>query len=88
VDNKPKVFVLEVVTPDRMVFKGGADSLVVDAVKGSMGVLPEHAPLLAALKKGRIKFRHEGRDYSFASSEGFIQVMPDRVRVLVETAKE
>jgi len=88
VESKENVFRLEVVTPNKIIFKGDAKSLVVSSVKGSMGVLPKHAPLLAVLKPGNISFVCSEESYAYTSSEGFIEVMPDRVRILVESVKE
>ena len=51
-----------------------------------MGVLPHHAPLLATLGVGELRIRKGGEEESFAIVGGFVQVRPDKVVVMAETA--
>ena len=47
---------LEIVSPNGILFKGETQSVSLPGMGGSFDVLPHHAPLIAALKKGTIKF--------------------------------
>ena len=77
---------LEIVTPERQVYSDTVDSVQVPGSEGELGVLPHHAPLVSTLGVGELRFRKDGTEESFAIVGGFIQVRPDRVVVLAETA--
>ena len=77
---------LEIVTPERQVFSEEVDSVVCPGVEGELGVLPNHAPLLTTLGVGELRIRRGGEEEFFAIAGGFLQVRPDRVVVMAETA--
>ena len=77
---------LEIVTPERQVFSDTVDSVQVPGSEGELGVLPHHAPLVSTLGVGELRFRKDGAEESFAIVGGFLQVRPDKVVVLAETA--
>jgi F-type H+-transporting ATPase subunit epsilon len=77
---------LEIVTPERRAFAEDVDSVVVPGSDGELGILPGHAPLLATLGTGELRVRTGGTEESFAIIGGFVQVRPDRVVVMAETA--
>ena len=77
---------LEIVTPERRVYSDIVDSVQVPGSEGELGVLPHHAPLVSTLGVGELRFRKDGAEESFAIVGGFLQVRPDRVVVLAETA--
>ena len=83
-----KTYQLEIVTPKEIVFKGEVESLVVNAYKGSMGVLPNHAPLLALLKPGKIDFKFGGEDHIYTTADGFLEILSGKVRVITEKAEK
>jgi ATP synthase F1 epsilon subunit len=77
---------LEIVTPERQVYSDEVDSVQVPGSEGELGVLPHHAPLVSTLGVGELRFRKGGVEESFAIVGGFLQVRPDKVVVLAETA--
>ena len=77
---------LEIVTPERQVYSDTVDSVQVPGSEGELGVLPHHAPLVSTLGVGELRFRKDGNEESFAIVGGFLQVRPDRVVVMAETA--
>ena len=77
---------LEIVTPERLAFSDTVDSVVVPGVEGELGILPHHAPLLSTLGFGELRIRKGGTEESFAIVGGFVQVRPDKVVVMAETA--
>jgi F-type H+-transporting ATPase subunit epsilon len=78
---------LEIVTPEKQIFSGDVDSVVVPANTGYLGILPGHAPLLAELGIGEISYKAgEQAEYIFCSW-GFLEVLPDRVVLLAQTAE-
>ena len=77
----------EVVSQDRMVWEGDADMVVVPGVAGEMGILPNHAPLLSTLKFGILKVRYKGEEEIFTVAGGVIEVQPDLITVLADSAE-
>ncbi|HUV29364.1 MAG TPA: ATP synthase F1 subunit epsilon [Anaerolineales bacterium] len=77
----------EIVSQDRMVWEGLADIVVVPGVAGEMGILPNHAPLLSTLKFGILKVRIKGSEEVFAIAGGVIEVQPDLITVLADSAE-
>jgi F-type H+-transporting ATPase subunit epsilon len=77
---------LEIVTPERQVFSDQVDSVVCPGIEGELGVLPHHAPLLTTLGFGELRIRRGGEEEFFAIAGGFLQVRPDKVVVMAETA--
>ena len=77
---------LEIVTPERLAYSDEVDSVVLPGSEGEMGVLPHHAPLVSTLGVGELRIRKGGTEESFAIVGGFVQVRPDRVVVMAETA--
>jgi F-type H+-transporting ATPase subunit epsilon len=78
---------LEVVTPEKQIFSGEVDSVTVPCNTGYMGILPGHAPFLGELGIGEISYSMEGRTDILFCSWGFIEVLPDRVVILAQTAE-
>jgi F-type H+-transporting ATPase subunit epsilon len=78
---------LEIVTPEKHLFSGAVDSVAVPANTGYLGILPGHAPLLAELGIGEISFKIGGKSEYLFCSWGFLEVLPDRVVLLAQTAE-
>ena len=78
---------LTVVTPEKAVVHEQVDELEIPGAEGYFGVLPGHAPLFSELKVGELGYR-KGNTWSFLSvAWGFVEVLPNQVRVLAETAE-
>ena len=77
---------LEIVTPERLVFDETVDGVTLPGSEGELGVLPHHAPLVSNLGAGELRLRKGGQEESFAIVGGFLQVLPDKVVVMAETA--
>ncbi|MGB8909293.1 MAG: ATP synthase F1 subunit epsilon [Candidatus Cybelea sp.] len=81
---------LKLVTPTQIVFEGDAELVIVVTTEGEEGILPRHAPFLAALRPGVLRANvlagGTATRLELATSEGFMQALPDRVTVLVDEA--
>src|SRR5436305_15198765 len=77
---------LEIVTPERLAYSGEVDSVQVPGSEGELGILPHHAPLVSMLGIGELRIRTGGSEELFAIAGGFVQVRPDKVVVMAETA--
>ena len=78
---------LEIVTAERLVYSGDVDLVSAPGVMGTLGVLPKHTPLLTALEAGELRFTKGGEEEIFAVSGGFLEVQPNKVIVLADTAE-
>ena len=76
-----------VVTQDRLLFDGNVDIVVAPGSEGEMGILPNHAPLLAQLAYGILRLRHGGEEQAFAIAGGVLEVRPDGVTVLADVGE-
>ncbi len=78
----------EVVTAERIVFQDDVDMVIAPGTEGELGILPKHAPLLTSLTFGELILRREGQPDEFlAIGGGFMEVLPDRVSVLADSAE-
>ena len=77
---------LEIVTPERLAYSDTVDAVNLPGIEGELGVLPHHAPLVSMLGVGELRIRKGTAEESFAIVGGFLQVRPDRVVVMAETA--
>ena len=77
---------LEIVTPERLAYSDEVDSVQVPGSEGELGILPNHAPLVSMLGIGELRIRKGGTEELFAIAGGFVQVRPDKVVVMAETA--
>ena len=78
---------LDIVTAEREVYAGDVDVVIAPGVEGQLGILPHHAPLMTTLQAGELRVRKGGEEVSMAISGGFIEVRPDKVVVLADTAE-
>jgi F-type H+-transporting ATPase subunit epsilon len=77
---------LEIVTPERLAYADDVDAVNVPGIEGELGVLPHHAPLLTTLGLGELRIRKGGVEEGFAIAGGFLQVRPNKIVVMAETA--
>jgi F-type H+-transporting ATPase subunit epsilon len=80
-------FALTVATPERMLVDERASEATIPALKGYIGVLPGHAPLLSELSSGALTWQSEGHTKTLVVMGGFVEVLGDRVRVLADAAR-
>ena len=78
----------DIATQEKMVFSGQVDSVNVPGTEGRMGILPHHSPLLTALDFGEVMVRVDGREEFFAIGGGFVEVQPDHVTILADSAEQ
>jgi F-type H+-transporting ATPase subunit epsilon len=81
-------FYLSIVTPEKVFFEADAQSITIPGSEGYLGVLPNHAPLITALKPGKIEFRDtEDKVHTLAVSGGFLEVSRNKVNLLVDAVE-
>ncbi len=79
---------LEILTPEKKLFSGEVYGVQMPGISGSFEVLDKHAPLVSALKAGRVKvLRDKQNHHAFYDIQGgFVEVLHNKVTVLVEGA--
>ena len=81
-------FQLEIVTPEKVVVRDTAEEMQIPGKSGYLGILPGHAPLISELAVGEITYRRGGDLHRLAVAWGFVEVLPDKVTILAETAEK
>ena len=81
-----KVFQINILMPEKEIFAGEISSLVVPAALGYLGVLANHAPLIANLVPGKITYRdNQGKEVIVKNSgKGFIEVAKNKATILLD----
>ena len=82
-----KKIALEMTTPEKVALQGEADFIVLPALEGEMGVLPDHAAFLVQLKPGEVRVTQGGQVSRFAVSGGFAEIRDNKVSLFAETAE-
>jgi F-type H+-transporting ATPase subunit epsilon len=78
---------VDIVSAEGEIFAGPAAMVFLPASEGDIGVAPRHAPLLTLLKAGEVRVQTpEGEELSFFVGGGVLEVQPQRVTVLADTA--
>ncbi|HEY8967812.1 MAG TPA: ATP synthase F1 subunit epsilon [Puia sp.] len=79
---------LEILTPEKKLFSGDVYGVQLPGVSGLFEVLEQHAPLVSALKSGRVKVLKDNKSHLayFTIQSGFVEVIHNKVTVLVEGA--
>ncbi len=78
---------LDIVTAERAVYSDDVDIVIAPGVLGQLGILPHHTPLMTMLEPGELIARKGSDEFSLVVSGGFLEVRPDRVIVLADTAE-
>ena len=79
---------VDVVSAEEQIFSGDAEFVVLPGVMGELGIYPRHTPLFTQIKPGavRMKLPNQEREELVFVQGGFLEVQPNRVTVLADTA--
>ena len=75
-----------IITPERSIFDGEADLVIVRIADGDLGVMRDHAPTVSTVEMGDVRVRRGEETTAYATSDGFFKVSENLVQVLVEEA--
>ena len=79
---------VHIVSAEKEIFNGEVNAVFASAEMGEVGIFPQHAPFLSSLKPGEVRICVEGQpDEHFFVSGGIIEVQPDVVTILSDTAE-
>ena len=79
---------IEILTPEKKLFAGDVYGVQLPGVSGSFEVLEKHAPMVSALRAGSVKILldRNGKNSAYNITGGFIEVIDNKVTLLVEGA--
>ena len=80
-------FDLEIITPDRVFWKGKAFMLELNTSKGQVGIYKRHIPMTMILEPGIVTIHLDGENKEAAVHAGFIEVLPEKITVMAEIAE-
>jgi F-type H+-transporting ATPase subunit epsilon len=75
---------LEIISPDKKLFEGEIKSVSLPGSDGSLGILNNHAPMISALKAGKVKITDNAGTQTFTIKGGVVEVLKNKVIVLAE----
>ena len=84
----PGKFLLEVVTPEKLLLSQQVDEVIAPGSEGEFGVLPGHCHFLSTLKIGELRYRVDQETHSMAVLWGFAEVTPTKVTIMAEIAEK
>ena len=73
---------LDIITPDRTIFSGEVDSVILPGSDGSFQLLNNHAPIVASLKAGEIRIQTKEGEQKFEIKTGILECADNKVVVL------
>ncbi|HSF45791.1 MAG TPA: ATP synthase F1 subunit epsilon [Chitinophagaceae bacterium] len=82
---------LEILTPEKKLFSGNVYGIQLPGISGSFEILEKHAPMVSALGAGNVKVLNDktgNNNTNYKINGGFMEVINNRVVVLVEGAKQ
>lgn len=79
-----KAIALEILTPDKLIYRGSVAQAVMPGVKSPFVILYNHAPLISVLQKGRLLWRNDEGEHSIEISGGFVEVNNNVITACVE----
>ena len=80
---------LEILSPEKKIFSGEVYGVQLPGISGSFEVLDKHAPMVSALKAGKLKvLRDKHATDSYQIQGGFVEILNNKATVLIEGAQE
>jgi len=77
----------QITTPERVVYSEEVEQITIPTKDGEITVLPGHLPLVSSLMPGELRAVKDGQESSMAVAGGFVEVMPDQVVILADSAE-
>ncbi len=75
-----------VIAPERIIYDGEADMVVLRLADGDAGIMVDHIPMVSTVEYRAIRINQDDERYVFATSDGFFKVSDNLIQILVEEA--
>ncbi|BBF42628.1 ATP synthase epsilon chain [Lachnospiraceae bacterium KM106-2] len=82
-----KTFQLSIVASDHPFYKGDCEALIFPGIDGEHGVLANHEAMVTCLMAGEMRYKVNDEWFYAACSDGFVEIMPDKVIILADTVE-
>jgi F-type H+-transporting ATPase subunit epsilon len=82
-----RFFELEIITPDRIFWKGEASMLEFNTTEGEVGIYKRHIPMTMILQPGVMTLHLDGENKEAAVHAGFVEILPEKITVMAEVAE-
>lgn len=75
---------VDIISPDKLIYEGEADSIKLPGKDGSFGILNKHAPIIASLRAGTVVLKNNDNEQSFEVNGGVVEVVKNKVIILAD----
>lgn len=75
---------LDIISPEKLLYRGDAESVTLPGLQGSFTILENHAPIISGLSKGIIEYHHAGKEDFLEIAGGFVEAKNNVVSICVE----
>jgi F-type H+-transporting ATPase subunit epsilon len=75
---------LDIISPEKILYRGPAESVTLPGLQGSFTILERHAPIISGLNNGLLLYRNEGNEVSLEIGGGFVEAKNNVITVCVE----
>jgi len=79
---------IKLITPEKVVFNNIADETIVPSITGQLGILPDHAPMVAALDIGVLRIKYESKWLVVILFGGFVEVRNNQVTIVANDIED
>ena len=80
-------FAVEIISPDKSIFKSEATEVTIPSYEGQMGILKDHIPLITFLRPGLIIIKENSGEKKFFIEDGTVEFSNNSLLILTSTAK-
>ena len=78
---------LQIITPEKIAYKGKADQITLPTGNGEITVMANHIPLISTMKHGELIIKNDGKEIPMAICNGFIEVRRNCVIIMTDIAE-
>ena len=75
---------LSIISPEKVLYIGSAEMVRLPGLQGAFTILEHHAPIISGLEKGKLLYRHEGKEVALKVEGGFVEAKNNIITVCVE----
>lgn len=79
---------LKVITPEKIIFEGEVDEVIIETEQGQTGILPNHVNLVTSIIPGELKILSDHKTILIATGGGLLQITKNNVSILTDLAQE